>query len=165
MNLTLGAAVGCDGSSVCMIRIILFQKTGDDVMTMPNNISIHIEGGYLWISGQIPVASAGAEIDSFIQELKFQLFGENQPKNDHPKPLAPKDLNEKDAAKYIGRSVSFLRDCRYKGKKSGQERGPKYTRDSERCIRYPVKNWTSGLKAVASMAPAAKKKPSRRRAG
>jgi hypothetical protein len=48
-------------------------------------------------------------------------------------------LNEKDAAKYIGRSVSFLRSCRYDGKKSGQSRGPKYTRDSQRCIRYPVK--------------------------
>jgi hypothetical protein len=104
-----------------------------------NSISIHIEGGYLQISGQIPVVNAGAEIESFIRELKRQLFGNEQAENDQLAPLAPRDLNEKDAAKYIGRSVSFLRSCRYDGKKNGQSRGSKYTRDSQRCIRYPVK--------------------------
>jgi hypothetical protein len=114
------------------------------VMKVANNISIHIEGGYLQISGQVPVASAGAEIESFIRELKFQVFGEAQAQNDCPPPPSPKDLNEKDAAKYIGRSVSFLRSCRYKGKHHGRDPGPKYARDSERCIRYPVSeldNW------------------------
>jgi hypothetical protein len=124
------------------------------VVKVPNNINIHIEGGYLQISGQIPVLNAGGEIESFVRELKFQLFGEEQPeKSNHPNPLAPKDLNEKNAAKYIGRSVSFLRDCRYKGKNNGQERGPKYTRDSERCIRYPVKEldkWLEKRKLYSS---------------
>jgi hypothetical protein len=123
------------------------------VVKVPKNINICIEGGYLQISAQIPVVNAGDEIDSFVRELKFQLFGEKQPESDHPKPLAPKDLNEKDAAKYIGRSLSFLRDCRYKGKKNGQERGPKYTRDSERCIRYPVKEldrWLETRKMYSS---------------
>jgi hypothetical protein len=108
-------------------------------MKVSNNINIHIEGGYLQISAQIPVVSAGSEMESFIRELKFQVFGDDEANNDRPASLAPKDLNEKDAAKYIGRTVSFLRNCRYRGGKNGQERGPKYTRDSQRCIRYPVK--------------------------
>jgi hypothetical protein len=107
-------------------------------MKVPNNISIHIEGGYLQIRGQIPVVNANEEIESFIQDLKFQLFGEGRAKMTHPASPAPRDLDEKDAAKYIGRSVSFLRECRYGGKSRSKDRGPKYTRVSPRCIRYPV---------------------------
>ena len=108
---------------------------------MSNNISIHIEGGFLQICGQIPIANAGEEIESFIRDLKFQLFGERETKNTqnvHMASLASRDLDEKDAAKYIGRSVSFLRSCRYSGKNKGKDRGPKYTRVSPRCIRYQV---------------------------
>jgi hypothetical protein len=110
-------------------------------MKVSNNISIRIEGGYLQICGQIPVAHAGEEIEPFIQDLKFQLFGKGETKNTqnaHTPSLASRDLDEKDAAKYIGRSVSFLRSCRYSGKNKGKDRGPKYTRVSPRCIRYPV---------------------------
>jgi hypothetical protein len=116
--------------------IILSGKQA--VMKVANNISIHIEGGYLQISGQIPVVDAGTEIEPFIRELKFQLFGDAQTVNDQPAPIVPRDLDEKDAAKYIGRSVSFLRCCRYGGKNKAGERGPKYTRISQRCIRYPA---------------------------
>ncbi|MDR1020838.1 MAG: hypothetical protein LBL73_08770 [Synergistaceae bacterium] len=119
-----------------MSRIILSGKQA--VMKVPNNISIHIEGGYLQISGQIPVVDASMEIEPFIRELKFQLFGDSQTVNGRPASIVPKDLDEKDAAKYIGRSVSFLRGCRYGGKNKGGDRGPKYTRVSQRCIRYPV---------------------------
>jgi hypothetical protein len=123
---------------VQMNRIILSGK--QVVMKVPNNVNIHIEGGYLQISGQIPVVNAGAELESFIRELKFQLFGDARTKdvNEQSVSIAPKDLDEKAAAKYIGRSVSFLRDCRYGGKNKGKHRGPKYTRISQRCIRYPV---------------------------
>jgi hypothetical protein len=107
-------------------------------MKVSNNISIHIEGGYLQISGQIPVVNASDEIEPFIRELKFQLFGEGETENVRTPSLAPKDLDEKDAAKYIGRSVSFLRCCRYNGRNKEGDRGPKYTRVSPRCIRYPV---------------------------
>jgi hypothetical protein len=118
-------------------------------MEVPNNVSIHIEGGHLQISGQIPVINAGAELESFIRELKFQLFGDAQTKgvNEQPVSIAPKDLDEKDAAKYIGRSVSFLRDCRYGGKNKGKRRGPKYTRISQRCIRYPVQELDKWLES------------------
>jgi hypothetical protein len=108
------------------------------VIKVANNISIHIEGGYLQIRGQIPVVNADEAVESFVQELKFQLFGDAQVKKDQPAVLAPRDLDEKDAAKYIGRSVSFLRGCRYSGKNKGKDPGPKYTRVSPRCIRYPV---------------------------
>jgi hypothetical protein len=105
---------------------------------LAKNIDIHIEGGYLQIKGRIPVATAGEELESFVSELKFQLFGERS-RDDQSQNLVPKDLNEKDAARYIGRSVSFLRSCRYGERKGMRDKGPRYTRDSERCIRYPVK--------------------------
>jgi hypothetical protein len=105
---------------------------------MAKNIDIHIEGGYLQIKGRIPVATAGEELESFVRELKFQLFGEKS-RDEGSQSYVPKDLNEKDAARYIGRSVSFLRSCRYEERKGMRDKGPRYTRDSERCIRYPVK--------------------------
>jgi hypothetical protein len=128
-----------------MNRIILSEK--QVVMKVPNNISIRIEGGYLQISAQMSVVNAGAEIEPFIRELKFQLFGDAETINDQPAPIAPRDLDEKDAAKYIGRSVSFLRDCRYGGKNKGKRRGPKYTRISQRCIRYPVQELDKWLES------------------
>jgi hypothetical protein len=110
------------------------------------NIDIHIEGGYLQINGRIPVATASEELESFVRELKFQLFGEKSGEGE-PEHLAPKDLNEKDAARYIGRSVSFLRTCRYEERKGMRDKGPKYTRDSARCIRYPVKELDKWLQS------------------
>ncbi|GHV38324.1 hypothetical protein FACS1894187_17000 [Synergistales bacterium] len=114
---------------------------------MTKNINIRIEGGFLQISGQIPVASAGDELESFVRELKFQLFGEEDIKRDGSPNRVPKDLNEKDAAGYIGRSVSFLRMRRYNGKHNNAGGGPKYTRESERCIRYPVKELDKWLES------------------
>jgi hypothetical protein len=52
--------------------------------------------------------------------------------------LSVKELTEEEAAIYIGRSRSFLRNCRMKGKAGTRRRGPRYRRDSERTIRYPV---------------------------
>jgi hypothetical protein len=49
-----------------------------------------------------------------------------------------KELTEAEAAVYIGRSKSFLRKCRGEGSAGGRQRGPKFTRDSARTIRYPV---------------------------
>jgi hypothetical protein len=116
-------------------------------MKVSNNINIRIEGGYLQISAQMSVVNAGVEIESFIRELKFQLFGDAQTKTEQLVPIAPKDLDEKDAAKYIGRSVSFLRDCRYGGKNKGKRRGPKYTRISQGCIRYPIRELDKWLES------------------
>ncbi|MDR3322261.1 MAG: hypothetical protein LBS93_07410 [Synergistaceae bacterium] len=105
---------------------------------MANGVAISIEGGILKISAQIPMVNAGEEIEMFVRELRFQLFGSMDGGSVSLSNPASRDLNEKDAAKYIGRSVSFLRDCRYKIKNGIQCNGPKYTRDSARRIRYPV---------------------------
>ena len=113
---------------------------------MAKNIEINIDGGYLRINGRIPVATASEELESFVRELKFQLFGEKS-KEGQSENFAPKDLNEKDAARYIGRSVSFLRTCRYEERKGMRDKGPKYTRDSARCIRYPVKELDKWLQS------------------
>jgi hypothetical protein len=117
-------------------------------MIVANNISINFEGGYFQITGRISVAGAAENFESFIRELKFQLFGEDAPEDESAATkLAPKDLNEKDAARYIGRSVSLLRSYRYKGKGAGKDIGPKYTRDSGRYIRYPVNELDNWLEA------------------
>ena len=115
---------------------------------MAGSFDTHIEKGYLRISAQIPLVSTGEEIETFIRELKFQLLGDKKVKDYGPINLPPQELNEKDAARYIGRTVSFLRSCRYAGKTTNGDRGPKYTRGTKRSIRYPVKEldkWLGNL--------------------
>ena len=49
--------------------------------------------------------------------------------------VAPKTLNEKDAACYIGLSVSFLRKRRCEGNREGQTPGPAFIK-AGRSVRY-----------------------------
>jgi len=112
---------------------------------MAGNFNIRIEKGCLRIDAQISLLSAGEEIEAFIHELKLQLLGDKKLKDHRPINLPPQELNEKDAARYIGRTVSFLRSCRYAGM---TKKGPKYTRGTKRSIRYPVKEldkWLANL--------------------
>jgi hypothetical protein len=120
---------------------------------MANSISIHVEGGYVQLSCQIPISSTEEDIAAFIEELKFHMLGDKRNLNVHAISYAPRELNEKDAAKYIGRSVSFLRSFRLKGKKKRDGAGPKYTKDTQHCVRYPVKElemWLKNRKLYAS---------------
>ena len=120
---------------------------------MASNINIFVEGGYLRISCQIPVASTSDDIAAFIEEIKFQMLGNDQNMRVKAIAYAPKELNEKDAAKYIGRSLTYLRSFRLNGKGKRNESGPKYTRDTARCVRYPVKeldNWLENRKLYSS---------------
>ena len=115
---------------------------------MAGNFNFHIEKGYLQINAQIHLVSAGEEIEAFVHELKSQLLGDKKLKDYRPANLPPQELNEKDAARYIGRTVSFLRNCRYAGKTKNGDRGPMYTRGTKRSIRYPVKEldrWLASL--------------------
>ena len=117
---------------------------------MAVNFNIKVEKGYLhiYVDERIPLPSAGEEIEAFLHELKTQLLGDKKMKDRRPMNLPPQELNEKDAARYIGRSVSFLRSCRYAGKTKSGDRGPKYTRGTKRSIRYPVKEldkWLANL--------------------
>jgi hypothetical protein len=107
-------------------------------MAVPNNISIRFEKGVFHVSAEIPVAGAREAIDLFAGELSLQILGEEQAGGSRPVKIAPRMLNERDAAKYIGRSVSFLRTCRYKAKRGGMDPGPKYVRYSNKLIFYPV---------------------------
>jgi hypothetical protein len=88
---------------------------------------------------QIPVASGPEDIAAFIEELRFQMLGGGHGASVKAIAYAPRELNEKDAARYIGRSLSYLRSFRLNGKRRRQGAGPKYTRDTSRCVRYPVK--------------------------
>jgi hypothetical protein len=120
---------------------------------MANDISIYVEGGYLQIVCQIPVTSTTDDMAAFLEELRFQMLGSEQNANVKTIAYALKELNEKDAARYIGRSLSFLRSFRLNGKGKRQENGPKYTRDTARCVRYPVKEldkWLANRKLYAS---------------
>lgn len=106
---------------------------------MPGNINIHFEKGIFHISAEIPVAAAKESIASLVGELNSQLLGEEQTVSGQPVKIAPKMLNERDAARYIGRSPSFLRSCRYKSKRGKTNSGPKYVRYLDKLIFYPVK--------------------------
>ena len=120
---------------------------------MSNNINIYVEGGYLQIVCQVPVASTSEDIAAFIEELKFHMLGSEQNTNIRAIAYAPRELNEKDAAKYLGRSLSFLRSFRLNGKGKRKDSGPKYTRDTARCVRYPVKEldkWLETRRLFAS---------------
>ncbi len=119
---------------------------------MASNINIYVEGGYLQISCQIPITSTPDDMAAFIEELKFHMLGKTGDINVKTITYAPKELNEKEAAEYIGRSLTYLRSFRLKGK-GRREGGPKYTRDTARCIRYPVKEldkWRETRKLYAS---------------
>ena len=115
---------------------------------MAGNFNINVVRGYLLIDAQIPITSASEEIEAFVHELRLQLLGDKKMMGHRPINMPPQELNEKDAARYIGRSVSFLRSCRYAGRAKNGDRGPKYTRGTKRSIRYPVKEldkWLANL--------------------
>jgi hypothetical protein len=103
-----------------------------------NAINVRVDQGFLKVTGEIPVSSGKDDLEAFVSEIHFALLGNKK----LPKPpsfgLRRKELTEAEAAVYIGRSRSFLRKCRMEGNVGKFQRGPKYTRDSERTIRYPV---------------------------
>jgi hypothetical protein len=104
-----------------------------------NNIGIHFEKGVFRVSAEIPVAGAKEAIELLVCELNLQLLGDEKGPAGQPANIPPKMLNERDAAIYIGRSVSFLRTCRYKAKRGEADAGPRYVRLRNKFILYPVK--------------------------
>jgi hypothetical protein len=109
-------------------------------MSVANNVNIRFERGVFRISAEIPVTRAREAIESIVDELNSQVLGEDQLVIDQTVKAAPKVLCEKDAAKYIGRSVSFLRTCRYKARRGESDAGPKYIRLRNKFIAYTVKD-------------------------
>ena len=105
---------------------------------MESAISVCVEKGCLRVIGEIPVASGKNELEAFVSEIHLMLLGNKKLPKTPSFGLTKKELTEADAAVYIGRSKSFLRKCRMEGNVGKHQRGPKYTRDSARCIRYPV---------------------------
>ena len=108
------------------------------VVSMASAINVYVDKGCLRVIGEISVASCKEELEAFVSEINLKLLGDKKTPKLPSFGLATKELNESDAAIYIGRSKSFLRKCRMEGKSGKRPRGPKYTRDSARCIRYPV---------------------------
>ena len=105
---------------------------------MTSAINVSVDKGFLRVIGEVPVASSKEELEAFVAEIGWQLLGDKECIKTPSFGLGVKELTEAEAAIYIGRSKSFLRSCRREGKKGKRPRGPKYTRDSERSIRYPV---------------------------
>ncbi len=105
---------------------------------MAGAINVSVEKGFLRVIGEIPVASTKEELETFISDINLRLLGDKEMPKAPSFGLRTKELTEADAAIYIGRSRSFLRNCRHVGRKAKRPRGPKYTRDSARSIRYPV---------------------------
>lgn len=100
-------------------------------------LDVYIDKGNLKILGELPVTSDPQEIRAFLSEIKYRLLGDKNI-DDLAPGLMHRELTEEEAAKYIGKSRSFLQKCRREGRRSGKLRGPKYTRDTSRTIRYPV---------------------------
>lgn len=114
---------------------------------MTGAINVSVDKGFLRVIGEIAVASSKVELEAFVAEINRQLLGDKATVKMPSFGLETKELTETDAAIYIGRSKSFLRSCRREGRKGKRSRGPKYTRDSERSIRYPVAEldkWLAG---------------------
>lgn len=105
---------------------------------MINAVNVSIERGCLRVVGEISVGSSVEELEAFVADINMKLLGDKREPKLPSFGLITKELTESDAAIYIGRSKSFLRKCRLDGKSGKRPRGPKYTRDSARCIRYPV---------------------------
>jgi hypothetical protein len=105
---------------------------------MESAVNVCIDKGCLRVIGEISVSSSKEDLEAFVSEISLKLLGDKKKPKLPSFGLMKKELTEADAAIYIGRSKSFLRKCRMAGKAGTFQRGPKYTRDSERCIRYPV---------------------------
>jgi hypothetical protein len=101
-------------------------------------VRVFVERGRLRIVGEIPVISDRAELEAFVSEINVKLLGDEKKPKRAPFSLARKELTEAEAAIYIGHSRSFLKKCRLYGGIGGYTRGPKFTRDTKRCIRYPI---------------------------
>lgn len=114
-------------------------------------INVSVDKGFLRVVGEISVASGKEELETFVGEINWQLLGDRKSSRLPSFGVVAKELNEADAAIYIGRSKSFLRACRHDGKqgeKGRKRRGPKYTRYGPRSIRYPVAEldkWLAGM--------------------
>ena len=98
-------------------------------------VDVSIEHGILKVFGEIPVSCSYIELEAFVKEICSKLLGDDKPLAFH---VVRRELTEEEAAEYIGKSKSFLRRCRKDGAVNGQQRGPRFTRDTERTIRYPV---------------------------
>ena len=105
---------------------------------MENTIIVCVDKGCLRVIGEIPVTSSKEDLEAFISEISFKLLGDKKMPKLRSFGLTTKELTEAEAAIYIGRSKSFLRKCRMEGNVGKHQRGPKYTRDSARSIRYPI---------------------------
>jgi hypothetical protein len=105
---------------------------------MEGAVNVSVDKGCLRVVGEIPVASSKEELEGFVSAISLELLGNKKSFKLPSFGLMTRELTEADAAVYIGRSRAFLKKCRAAGKVGTIQRGPKYTRDSERCIRYPV---------------------------
>ena len=105
---------------------------------MQSAVSVYVDKGCLHVVGEIPIVCGREGLEEFLSEISFKLLGEKKVPKLQSFGFTIKELTEAEAAVYIGRSRSFLRKCRIDGKAGNHLRGPKFTRDAERTIRYPV---------------------------
>ncbi|GHV28979.1 hypothetical protein FACS1894167_07360 [Synergistales bacterium] len=105
---------------------------------MSGMVSIVVNNGCLKVVGEIQINSGEGEMEAFVAEINQKLLGDKKSPKLPSFGIMTKALIEEEAARYIGHSKSFLRKCRLEGSANGGTRGPKYTRDSMRCVRYPI---------------------------
>jgi hypothetical protein len=120
------------------------------VKPVESAINVTIENGFLRVIGEIPVTCGREEMEDFLSEISLKLLGKKRKTKVPSFGLVKKELTETEAAIYIGRSKFFLRKCRKDGSAGTFQRGPRYTRDSERSIRYPVEELDKWLSSRAT---------------
>jgi hypothetical protein len=121
-----------------MPKAALEQSNHASLTPDESAIRVFVEHGRLRVIGEIPVVSNKAELEAFVSEINVKLLGDNKKPRRPSLALVTKELTEAEAAIYIGHSRSFLKKCRIYGAVGGHTRGPKFTRDTRRCIRYPI---------------------------
>ncbi|MDR3231156.1 MAG: hypothetical protein LBT65_06935 [Synergistaceae bacterium] len=114
------------------------QSDHTPLISAESAVRVFVERGRLRIVGEIPVTSDKAELEAFVSEINVKLLGDGKKPKRVSFALVTKELTEAEAAIYIGHSRSFLKKCRLYGGIGGHTRGPKFTRDTKRCIRYPI---------------------------
>jgi hypothetical protein len=114
------------------------QKQNKHAAADEGTVKVYVERGCLRVIGEIPVVSNKDALEAFVSEICMKLLGDGKKPKRVSLALRSKELTEADAAIYIGHSRSFLKKCRIYGSIDGFTRGPKFTRDTRRCIRYPI---------------------------
>lgn len=102
-------------------------------------ISVSVDNGFLRVIGEISIGGSKKEKEAFVSEIQWNLLGDHKelPPNALLRSAFTRALRGRRRNLHRTLKIVFVQlpPRREKGERS---RGPKYTRTSERAIRYPI---------------------------